>query len=254
MLDIHEIQNFLKNLLDPDDLSDLSLNGIQVENDIDIKKIGFAVDASLGSIKEAIKNNCNLLIVHHGFFWGKPIAISGSFRNRIKLMLENNLGLIAYHLPLDAHKDFGNNIQILKKVANDSFELKPFGEYHGKNIGWEASLKKSTSIDEIVANLGVSLEDKSINYIDSGKKEIKTIACITGGGKSCFNEAVDKKVDLFISGEPSHELFHIAKENNINILFAGHYFTETFGVISLQAPLKNKFNIETTFLDIPTGL
>lgn len=254
MSDIYDIQHFLKNLLDPDDLSDISLNGIQVENDVDIKKIGFAVDASLTSIKEAIKSSCALLIVHHGFFWGKPIAISGLFRNRIKLMLENNLGLIAYHLPLDAHKDFGNNIQILKKIVNDSFDVIPFGEYHGKNIGWEANLKKTISIDKIAANLGISLDDKGINYLGFGKKEIKTIACVSGGGKSCFDEAIDKKIDLFITGEPSHELFHTAKENNINILFAGHYFTETFGVMALQTPLRTKFNVETLFLNIPTGL
>ncbi len=255
MTNIHKIQSFLKKLLDPNTISDISLNGIQVENDgKEIKKIAFAVDASIASIEKAVKNECTLLIVHHGFFWGTPIPITGIFKQRIKLLLENNIGVIAYHLPLDLHADYGNNIMILKKILKTSYDISPFGQYHKNLIGWQANLKKAIFIKEILNNLEISIDDKSIKYLSFGKKEIKKIAVVSGGGSSCFNEAVNKNIDLFITGDQDHTLFHSAKENKINILFAGHYYTEIFGIKAIQKVIEKKFKIETCFLDIPTGL
>lgn len=255
MANIYEIQSFLKELLDPDNISDHGLNGIQVENDgSNIKKIAFAVDASIASIEQVILNECNLLIVHHGFYWGKPQPIIGTFKNRIKILLENNIGVIAYHLPLDAHPEYGNNIIILKTILKSLPGLSPFGLYHNNYIGWQVSLNKPIFIEEIFNKLNLSKNDNTIRYLPFGNKKIIKIAVVSGGGSFCINEAIDNKIDVLITGDSDHTVYHIAKENKINILFAGHYFTETFGIKAIQNIIENKFNTQTYFIDIPTGL
>jgi dinuclear metal center YbgI/SA1388 family protein len=255
MANIYDIQNFLKEILDPDEMSDYGINGIQVENDgSNINNIAFAVDASIASIEKTISNNCNLLIVHHGFYWGKPLPITGNFKKRIKLLLDNNIGIIAYHLPLDAHSEYGNNITILKKISKTFSNISPFGSYHNNFIGWKVDLEKSISIEEIYKNLNLKPNDSTIKYLSFGNNEITKIAVVSGGGSFSINEAINNDIDLLITGDPDHTLYHTAKENNINILFAGHYFTETFGIKAIQEVIENKFKISTIFLDIPTGL
>ena len=254
MPNIYQIQSFLKELLDPNNMSDYGINGIQVENDgTDIKKIAFAVDASIASIEQTILNKCTLLIVHHGFYWGKPNPIIGNFKNRVKLLLDNNIGIIAFHLPLDCHSEYGNNITILKKISKSLPNLSPFGFYHNNYIGWLVDLNKPIFIKKIFDNLNIS-ENNNIKYLSFGNKEIKKIGVVSGGGSFCINEAIENKIDLLITGDPDHTLYHSAKENKINILFAGHYFTETFGIKAIQNVIENKFKISTCFIDIPTGL
>jgi dinuclear metal center YbgI/SA1388 family protein len=163
-------------------------------------------------------------------------------------MLDHDIGLISYHLPLDAHAEYGNNIRILKTLKAE--HCIPFGYYKGFPIGYQGELKKPEPIESITRALGVN----DFHYINGGKKEIKTIAVVSGGGTSCFEEAVQKKADLFITGDRSHEIYHSALENGINVLFAGHYFTETFGVESLIPILEKEFKVHTIFFDIPTNL
>jgi dinuclear metal center YbgI/SA1388 family protein len=247
---IKEIDKFLKNLLDPMTMPDYAINGIQVENIGDIDKIGFTVDASVEAIKEALKNNCKLLVVHHGLFWSKINPITGNFRERVKMFLDNDIGLIAYHLPLDCHEDYGNNIQILKAIGYDKKEL--FANYKGVKIGWYCENNTPFTIEEIILNL--KIESNSIKYFDFGNKEIRKIGVVSGGGNFAFDEAVNNKFDLFITGDAEHVIYHQAKENKINVLFAGHYFTETFGVKALRRLIEEKLNINSVFFDIPTGL
>jgi dinuclear metal center YbgI/SA1388 family protein len=251
MLDIYKINDFLKNILDPGNMKDVALNGIQVECEPEIKKIAFAVDGSLSSIEKAISEKSQLLIVHHGFFWGRPESITGNHFIRIKKMVENNIGLIAYHLPLDANNEYGNNIGIARKINGEN--VIPFGDYHGFPIGFQCGLN-SLKIEAICKMLDISINEKTVRYLPFGKKEIKTAGIVSGGGSSCFTEAVEKKLDLFITGDADHTLYHQAYESNMNVLFAGHYFTETFGVQLLQKLLEKEFGVQTVFCDIPTGL
>lgn len=243
------INSFLKEYLKPELIKDIAINGIQVENEGEIKKIAFSVDLSEELITKVLSNKCNLIIVHHGIFWGTPFPICGSIRKRIKLLLENNIGVIAYHLPLDMHPEIGNNAQILKKITNNT--LLPFGFDKGIYYGYQVEVE-NTSIEKIKKLLGLKNEDGI--YLNFGKNEIKKIAVISGSGAKFLNEAIESKVDLFITGETEHSIYHLAKEEKINILFAGHYYTETFGVKALMKLIKEKFNLETEFFDIPTGL
>ncbi|OHD20550.1 MAG: Nif3-like dinuclear metal center hexameric protein, partial [Spirochaetes bacterium GWC1_27_15] len=189
-------------------------------------------------------------IVHHGLFWGKVNPITLNYRKRIKLLLENNIGLIAFHLPLDCNSECGNNAQILKRIGVS--DLVSFGYYKGFPIGFMGEFDNSLDIDQICNKLGLLLH--GIKYLNFGTKEIKKIAVVSGGGGSCFDEAIQKKVDLFITGDAEHTLYHMAAENKINLLFAGHYFTETFGIKAIQKKIEEEFNIYTIFCDIPTGL
>jgi dinuclear metal center YbgI/SA1388 family protein len=233
-------------------LSDYAINGIQVENEGLIKRASFAVDCSLLAIQKAVENKSELLIVHHGIFWGKPVPVISNQRYRIKMLLENNIGLIAYHLPLDCHPVYGNNIQILNKIGitkNSSF-----GFYKGTQIGFMGEQDNPVSIEYILSRLGIVIDEKKVRYLNFGKNEIRSIAVVSGGGGSCFEEALSKKADLFITGDAEHEMYHSAKENSINVLFAGHYFTETFGVTALKDLIHKEFGIDTVFTEIPTGL
>lgn len=258
MPDIYEINTFLKKILDPTTINDYCINGIQIENNKNINKIAFSVDASIASLEKAIKINSDLLIVHHGILWNTVLPIKGNLKERIYLLLNNNIGLIAYHLPLDIHHEYGNNIQILKKISkNINFKrlknnISPFGYNRGIAVGWQIDFKSPKTIYEIYSSLNI--EEKNIKYLNFGTKEIKKIAVISGSGGHYFNEVISNKIDLFITGDSAHVLFHEAKENKINILFAGHYFTETFGIIAIEKIIKKEFKIETTFIDIPTGL
>ena len=168
--------------------------------------------------------------------------------------MENNIGLIAYHLPLDMHFKYGNNIIILKNILKKPSNYSPFGLYHNNYIGWQTYLKNPMFIEEISSNLGILLNDNNFKYLAFGNKEIRKIAVVSGGAASCFDDAIKNKVDLFITGDRDHTLYHSAKENKINLLFAGHYFTETFGIKALQKAVEKKFNISTCFIDIPTSL
>jgi dinuclear metal center YbgI/SA1388 family protein len=260
MHDIYYINEYLKNLLDTNNINDYCINGIQVESSVSkINKIAFAVDASLESIEQTIKNKCSLLIVHHGILWNNIIPIAGNFKKRIGLLIEKNVGIIAYHLPLDRHHEYGNNIQIIKKIINSDHgkELKnylsPFGYTKGINIGWQIQLENAITIEQIYEKLNFIDPGKN-KFLAFGNKQIKRIAVMSGSGDRYFNEAVINKIDLYITGDSSHILFHEAKENNINILFAGHYYTELFGIKAIQKNIEQKFKIDTYFLDVPTGL
>lgn len=251
MINIFSINNFLKNLLDPFNMPDIAINGIQVENDCnELKKIAFAVDASFQSMEMAIKEECFLLITHHGLFWSKVEPIVGIMKKRLKFMLENNLGLISYHLPLDANPQYGNNAKILEKLGIKKME--PFAKYKGNLIGFIGESEKSLSKDIILNKL--ELHKNNFIYLDFGKKEIKKIGVVSGGAGENLYDAIEAKVDLFITGEASHVLYHVASENKINVLFAGHYYTETFGIKAIQKKIEEKFKVETIFCDIPTGL
>lgn len=252
MITLEQIQKYLKELLDPTSISDYGINGIQVENNNSVTKIAFAVDASLESIKSAVDHKCDLLIVHHGIFWGRPSPITGILKKRIQMMLENNLALIAYHLPLDCHSELGNNIQILKHI--NAGESTPFGKDKGIYLGHQMELETPRMIEDICKSLSVSLSDKNITYLNFGTQNIQKIAVVSGAGPRFLQEAIDSNCDLFITGDHDHVSYHQAKENNINVLFAGHYFTETFGVKALKEHLRDKFDIETIYYDIPTGL
>lgn len=230
--------------------SDSSLNGVQVGNlDQEIKKIILLVDASLEGFKQAQKLNADMIFCHHGLFWGRPIAIKGNHLKRVEFLIKNKIALFAAHLPLDAHIELGNNIGIAKILGLS--DCTPFGKYKTNLIGIKGSLEKPTSLDDIKKRL---IGDNEPAYIvPGGKNLVSTVAIVSGGAPYSVLEAIDQEIDLFITGDKSHEVYHTCLEAGINMISAGHYATETFGVKQVGEWLEKEYGIETVFIDIPTG-
>jgi|TARA_B100002003_G_C14142877_1_gene549504 dinuclear metal center YbgI/SA1388 family protein len=248
MAKLSQIKSFLDKELKIKSIKDISRNGLQVKSNKEIKKIGFAVDGSISTFEKAKKQNIDLLIVHHGIKWKKQKYVELAKR-REKFLLKNNISLYGVHLPLDAHSKYGNNIELCKILNLD--KTKKFGNYHGVKIGYSGIFKKTTNVNEISKILNKQLKTKC-NIINFGNKQIKSIAIVSGGGASATEEA--RKFDCFLLGEIDLGSCNRARDYQLNIIAAGHYATETLGVKALIPLLKEKFKVETIFLDNPINL
>lgn len=242
---------YLNDLFEISEIEDTSLNGLQVANRGEVTKVALAVDASLGAFQKAIRVNADFLLVHHGLFWAKPFPITGTLYQRIRLLLESDIALYAVHLPLDLHPDLGNNAQI-EKVLGWPIEGE-FGEYHGNTIGREVRFKEPRTLESITNDLNKNLKSQ-LQVWDFGPKNVQRLAYVSGGGIDLLHQAIDAGMDAFITGEPKHSLYWIAKEAGINVILSGHYATETLGVKAVGKAIQEKFNLETVFIDLPTGL
>jgi len=245
-MELAEIVKFLDEYLQIRNYQDVSNNGLQVEGKREIERVAFAVDACMESFRGAIMANADMLVVHHGLIWGGIGYIRGIVKRRIEFLLNNKLSLYAAHLPLDAHREVGNNAMILRKIGAEPQE--EFGEYKGVKIGYTAELDEPAAVSEIAKKF------ESATILPFGREKVKKVAAVSGKGCFALNEAIDEGVELFITGEAEHEAYHLAKEGGINVVFLGHYESEKFGVLSLMEVVKEKFGLETVFLDIPTNL
>ena len=250
---LNELDAFLKERLAIDDFPfDVSLNGVQVAcSDKEIRKIGFAVDASLATIKAAAEQECDMLFVHHGLFWGKPLAVSGPHYERIRTLIGSDTALYACHLPLDAHPVYGNNAQMAMALGIREYDM--FGMYHGSMIGVKGNLPFEMSLEEVCGLLGFS-ENTGLRTLPFGKEKVKSVGIISGGGGDDVWQAVNDGLDLYITGEISHQNFHEALEDHISVIAGGHYQSETYGVKAVLRMLMGELGIEGVFLPWPTAL
>ncbi len=254
IMDIFEFDSFVRGVFDIEGLknSDISLNGLQVERkNREIRKVAFAVDACMESFKRAVSIGVDLLFVHHGLFWGRPYRLTGSLYRRISFLMGNDLALYAVHLPLDIHPEYGNNAGIARSLGLESVEA--FGEYHGIKIGLKGSLPDYKSLNEIVPLISDD-NTKPIGILPFGVEKVKTIGVVSGGASEMVKQAIGEGLDLYITGDASHTVYHEALEGGINVVFAGHYATETWGVRLFKAKVEAELELETVFIDIPTGL
>ncbi|MFH1510464.1 MAG: Nif3-like dinuclear metal center hexameric protein [Candidatus Woesearchaeota archaeon] len=245
---LNTITRFLNKELKVGSIKDESRNGLQVRSDKEITKIGFAVDACMETFQKAKDLGCNLLIVHHGPLWKKQ-KYKKATQNRIKYLKKSKISLYAAHLPLDLHKDYGNNAQICKVL--DITRLTRFGYHHGFPLGYKGTVQRQT-INRFTRLVEKMLQTRC-KILKLGPKYIRTIGVSSGGGGFALEEAMGK-LDAFLVGEISHSAFHHAKESKLNVIIAGHYKTETLGVKALAKLVHERFNIQTVFIDNPTGL
>ena len=253
-MNIHELDDWFQKLLDIQDFSrmDNSANGLQVSHRTEkLKKVAFAVDACMETFARC--RDADALVVHHGLFWGHEQMLRGYHYDRIRFLLENDIALYAIHLPLDAHPELGNNYGMAQflKLRNPE----PFGFFKGMGIGVRGDLKEESEIFEVQERL---FGRDVIQVLPFGKKLIRSIAIVSGGGNFTVDEAIEKDIDLFITGDASHTIYHRCLEAGINVIFAGHYTTEIWGVKLLmerflQGP-GGEQNITAEFIDVPTGL
>jgi dinuclear metal center YbgI/SA1388 family protein len=254
MAKLKDIVAFLNNYLESKKIKDSSRNGLQVRGKPEITKIAFTENASLDTFQTALKEKADLIVVHHGLLWKekyKNPALDRIKQKRIQFLIKNNLSLYASHLPLDKHKTAGNNAQLLKllgaKIKNS------FGEYHGQKISWSGEFKKPVLAKELARRISAKLKTKTINLL-FGPKKVKSLAvCSGGGGFSTLAEAINKKFDFYLTGE-SFDCQTLIKDAGFNVVFAGHYATETLGVKALMSLIEKEFKVKTVFIDDPTGL
>jgi dinuclear metal center YbgI/SA1388 family protein len=248
---LKKLTSFLDSELALSDFShDESVNGLQVEGRNSIKKIGVAVDACDYVFRTARERHIDFLFVHHGLIWGGIKSVRGVIKNRLRTLLDAGISLYACHLPLDWHPVLGNNAQILKLL---SIKKKgDFGEYHGRKIGYWGSTKNEMSIKEFRSRIDKTLSTKSAST-DFAKK-VKNVGVVSGSGWFAINEAERYGIDTFLTGEPSHSAYTLAEEMKVNLVFGGHYATETPGVKAVGRMLKKKYGSEVDFIDHPTGL
>jgi dinuclear metal center YbgI/SA1388 family protein len=251
MVDRDTLVGYLDHFLRVAEIEDASDNGLQVEGTGEIQMVAFAVDACQQAFHKAAQAGAQMLITHHGLFWGKSLMVKGIHRERLAYLVAHRLSLYSAHLPLDVHPEVGNNIQLARLLG-----LEPggehFGDYHGVLLGVIGTFTSPVSRDELAKRLEEKL-GAAMTVLPYGPDIIKTVGIISGGAASMADQAATVGVDLFLTGEPSHSAFHPIAERGMNVIYGGHYATETLGLKALAGHLSEKFDVQTTFLDIPTG-
>jgi dinuclear metal center YbgI/SA1388 family protein len=223
----------------------MAMNGLQIENTEKIKKICVGVDACETVLKRAIEAGSQLLIVHHGLFWNGLTPITGSYYRKMKLAMEAGLAVYSSHLPLDAHPQIGNNA-LFADMLNLSKDRRPF---LGIGCQVEAEIPRS----EMLARAGQAVGGR-VHVAPGGPEICRRIGIVTGGAGSEIYKAAAEGVDTFLTGEGPHWSYTAAEELGVNLFYAGHYATETFGVKALGRHLEETFGLPWAFIDHPTGL
>ena len=224
-------------------------NGLQVERDGAVKRVAFAVDAGLAVIEEAGRRKADLLVVHHGLFWGGLQPIVGPFYKRVHALMEANIGLYSAHLPLDVHPEHGNNVLLARALG---IEIEgTFADYGGTDVGMWGVLEIRR--EALAARLDAVLGCR-IRMIPGGSERIRRVGVITGGAGSQIAAATRLSLDAFVTGEVAHHHYFDAMEGGINVYVGGHYATEVWGVRALGRYLEDTLGLECSFIDHPTGL
>lgn len=238
---------YLDDFLEVANFADSCPNGLQVEGASSIQRIATAVTANLETIQAAIHYGAQALIVHHGLFWnGDSPVVTGVKQHKLKLLLENNISLLAYHLPLDAHKEVGNNWKAAKDLGWT--DLQPFGIYKGVAIGVKGRFPKMER-DQFKNALETYYQHQSQIAL-GGKEIVQSAALVSGGAYRSISEAADEELDCFVTGNFDEPAWYLAKERGINFFAEGHSATEVVGPKALGAYLQSYFGIEYQFLDI----
>jgi len=251
MIKRDKIVKFCNEYLKADTFTDYCYNGLQIEGKEDISKIVTGVSLSRQFIEKAIDEKADMIIVHHGLFknqLGDPPRIIGIFKERIKLLIERDINLCGYHLPLDAHPEIGNNISLarLLELTNLEHLISP---YYGE-IGYIGDLNKDMKFIDFVEYVDKTLHTKSF-IIAVGNEWVKKIGIISGGSAIEYSEAYMQGADTYITGEIKENVVREVEETGMNFINAGHYNTEKLGVQNLGKLLSKKFNVEMRFIDIP---
>lgn len=245
---LKQIEIEIKGLLKPEQFGDYCPNGLQLEGRSEVQKIVTGVTACKALIDAAVSEKADLLLVHHGYFWrGEEQTITGIKKARIATLLEHDLSLMAYHLPLDVHSEFGNNVQLAKVLG---FEIEgDMGKQNNHPIGLIGRLPKPLSFSEFKALLETKLIRTPL-AVPGQSSVISTVAWCTGAAQNHIDLAIAAGVDAYITGEVSEPTVHIARESGIHFFSAGHHATERYGVQALGAYLAEKFDLQHQFIDI----
>lgn len=245
-----QLTHFLKDLeelLSPSLFTDYGPNGLQVEGKSQIKKVAFSVSASLATIQEAAKRGVDVLVVHHGLFWDKdPSPVVGSKKEKLSLLLASQISLVAYHLPLDAHPQLGNNWRAARELGWQTLE--PFFPMGNQHLGVRGTFSPR-SLEAFQKQLE-TYYGHSAQVVPGGKKEVASAALISGGAHRFLHAAADAGVDCYITGSLDEMVWDQAHERGINFFALGHYATERIGVLGLMEHVKAQGVLSCEWIDL----
>ena len=244
-MELKQLANYTRQILQVERFKDYCPNGLQVEGRSQVNKIVTGVSASMDFLNAAKSAGADAVMVHHGYFWkNEDACLVGVKRNRIKFLLDNEISLLAYHLPLDAHLELGNNAQLGKMLG-----INIQGYFGQQGMIAQGSLAASQTLGNFSEYVGNQL-DRSPLVIGDLNHSIKNIAWCTGGAQSYITDAIEMGVDVFISGEISEQTVHLARESGVAYIAAGHHATERYGIKALGEHLVNEFGLSHAFIDI----
>lgn len=250
---ITEILAEADRLLEPGHFEDYCVNGLQVPGPDTVETIATGVSAHVELFERATADGAQLLIVHHGLFWGPGVrTIDAALKRRLEVLFEEDLALAGYHLPLDAHPRLGNNALIARGLG--ATELEPFARHKGATIGFVARLPGEGMSSEELGRRVHELTDREPLQFDFGPPLIERVAIVSGAGGDFIAEARDANAQALITGEAPERAMADAREAGIDLLAAGHYATETFGVKALGEHLAERFSLRHVFIDVPNPL
>lgn len=241
-----ELVNYLDELLEPAKFRDYCPNGLQVEGRSEVSRIVAGVTASQALLDAAVARGADTVLVHHGYFWkGDDGRVTGIRRQRLGALIRHDINLLAYHLPLDAHPELGNNAQLASRLG-----WLPEGRFGEQDIAWYGALSEGCILGTLVAEVGRVLGREPL-VIGEANKPIRRIAWCSGGAQGYFEQAIALGVDAYLSGEISEQTVHLARESGVAYLAAGHHATERGGVQALAAHLSARFGLDCEFVDVP---
>ena len=250
-MELTELVSYLDGYLRVAEVPDAphAINGLQVANAGTVSRLAAAVDLCEATVRMAAEQGADLLLVHHGLFWGGLQPLTGRAHRRVAGLIANNIALYSAHLPLDLHPDVGNNVVLAHQLG---VSLRgEFGEEYGERIGrWGEVDVSRVALERLLA----SLTGRAPRLMAFGPERVRRVGIVTGAAGSMIVQAAAAGLDTFVTGEGPHHTFFDAEELKLNVFYAGHYATETVGVKALAEHLHVRFQLPWTFLDHPTGL
>lgn len=250
MVKCDEVLSFWNTYLDSASIPDASRNGLQVQGPENVRKIVFGVSASLALFEAAAQAGADLVCVHHGLLWGHEQPITGLFGKRVQFLMQHNMGLAAYHLPLDKHPKIGHNACLMRALK--ATHVTPFADYHGVTIGYAGQLS-SIPLEKVVTTLKTFAHTQA-SVLAFGPQKIKRVGIVSGGAYSMLPQAIDQKLDLYVTGVLDEPAYEWCREGKINCIALGHYHSEKCGIEALCKLTAQKFNVKTQFIDIENPL
>ena len=247
-----ELIAFLDGLLESPGRPDYGPNGLQVPGTEEVDLVVTGVSAHRELFEQAAAAGAQFVLCHHGIFWGESAGpVTEQLKARLKVLFENDMSLAAYHLPLDAHPEVGNNALICAGLGLE--REKAFGEAKGAPVGWIGAAAEPLTLPELVKRSTALFGSEPLVF-DSGPAEIRRVGILSGGGSSTLAEAISLGLDAFVTGEPTEHVMADAREGGIHFLAGGHYASETFGVRRLGELLADRFGVEHRFIEIPNPI
>ncbi|BEV73324.1 MULTISPECIES: Nif3-like dinuclear metal center hexameric protein [unclassified Paludibacterium] len=245
-MQLADLLNHLDQVLEPWRFKDYCPNGLQVAGREEVRRVVCGVTASQALIDEAVARQADAVLVHHGFFWkGEDQRIIGMKKRRLQALLQHDISLLAYHLPLDAHPQYGNNAQLAKVLG-----LLPQGQTGEQDLLWHGHLPEALSAEAWRQAVSARLH-REVLMLGEASRPIRRVAWCTGGAQGFFDAAIALGVDAFLTGEASEQNQHMAMESGCVFMAAGHHATERYGIAALGGSLADAFGIEVDFVDLP---